>query len=310
MTPSTHSHVCRFLNTLLPAAGSATTTFFPSPVAAPAIAGPFFIALVVLAVTAGRFAGPTAVFFTVVITLPGPVAFLTTVVEVLVFELVEWVLDWLTVRCSVADDEVANDAVPGRAGGSILPGPPAAVPVVVLVFSREAVRDSLPAVALVPRLACSTMPWKEAEIAVVAAVAAVLKGEAGLSGETGRAMLLCLYGEEGRFVPAFSLIGERRRVRELWERGERTLFGLLCLETWLPAGPAFGRLWFFAMANWSSAASFSLSDAMVMSSLLRFLDLLELAGAGRGRSGLEGFEDCACGTGGRGLSRIVDGTLL
>ena len=160
----------------------------PSPVVvAPAVAGPFFIALVVLAV-AGRFAGPTAVLFNVVVTLPAAPAFLTTVVEMLVLELAEWVLDWLTVRCSAADDDDddADDAVPGRAGGSILPAP--APVAVVVVFSREAVRDNLPAVALVPRLACSTMPWKEAEMALVAAVAAVLKGEGGLSGETGRAM--------------------------------------------------------------------------------------------------------------------------
>lgn len=76
----------------------------------------------------------------------------------------------------------------GRGGGSIRPlGPgPTMVVAVVVVFSRDAVRDNLPAPVAALRLACSNTPCAAAEMAL-AAEAAVLNGE-GLGGETGRAM--------------------------------------------------------------------------------------------------------------------------
>lgn len=71
----------------------------------------------------------------------------------------------------------------GRGGGAIAVGF-----VFVLTFSLLAVRPRPRAVAPAPRLACSTMPCREALIALVAAEAAVLSGEAGLRGDVGRAM--------------------------------------------------------------------------------------------------------------------------
>ncbi len=65
---------------------------------------------------------------------------------------------------------------------------PLAFAAAVAVFSLEAVRRRLAVAVPAPRLACSTIPCSEAEMALVAALAAVLSGEAGLSGELGRAM--------------------------------------------------------------------------------------------------------------------------
>lgn len=90
----------------------------------------------------------------------------------------------------------------GRGGGSIWPR-------VVAGFSFDAVRVSF---AVVLRFACSIMPCIEAEMAEVAAVAAVLNGDAGLRGDVGRAIMLFV-GEEGAI--AYSLIGERGSVLEL-----------------------------------------------------------------------------------------------
>lgn len=79
----------------------------------------------------------------------------------------------------------------GRGGGAIFSLELAAVVaevvvvVMVVVLSLHAVRRK-PAWPP-PRLACSTIPWREAEMAFVAALAAVLRGEAGLRGEGGRA---------------------------------------------------------------------------------------------------------------------------
>lgn len=68
------------------------------------------------------------------------------------------------------------------------------------VFSREAVRLSLPAAAAVPLLVDSIMPCIEAEIALVAAEAADFSGDAGFRGDMGREKVLligdcCLKGD-------------------------------------------------------------------------------------------------------------------
>jgi hypothetical protein len=57
-----------------------------------------------------------------------------------------------------------------------------------ITFSLLAVPVKPRAVAPAPRLACSTMPCREALIALVAAEAAVLSGEAGFRGDVGRAI--------------------------------------------------------------------------------------------------------------------------
>ncbi len=64
----------------------------------------------------------------------------------------------------------------------------AAAAAAVAAFSLEAVRLRPAAAFPAPRLACSTIPCREAEMALVAALAAVLRGEAGLRGDVGRAM--------------------------------------------------------------------------------------------------------------------------
>lgn len=112
---------------------------------------------------------PTAAFVAAL----KPVPFFTTVVVLVPLPL-------LLVLCALADLAVA-----GRGGGSIFP---AAVFVAAACFSCDAVRVSFEAVALPPRFACSIMPWKLAEMADVAADAALLRGDAGFKGETGRAM--------------------------------------------------------------------------------------------------------------------------
>lgn len=55
-------------------------------------------------------------------------------------------------------------------------------------FSLDSVRRRPAAAVPAPLLACWTMPCREAEMALVAALAAVFSGEAGLSGDVGRAM--------------------------------------------------------------------------------------------------------------------------
>jgi len=115
--------------------------------------------------------------------------FFTTVVLVLLADVllvVLWLLDELTAR---------SVCTTGRGGGSILLGIPTAI---AIGLSRDVVRVSLPAVAAVLRLACSTMPWMEAEMALVAAEAADLSGEMGLRGEIGRAMKLGFEGDDGK----------------------------------------------------------------------------------------------------------------
>lgn len=54
-------------------------------------------------------------------------------------------------------------------------------------FPLDSVRRKPAAAVPAPRFACSTMPCSEAEMALVAALAAVLSGETGLSGDIGRA---------------------------------------------------------------------------------------------------------------------------
>lgn len=142
------------------------------------------------------------------------------------------------------------------------------MPFAVGAFSLEAVRVNLPAAA-VPRLALSIMPCIEAEIALDAADAAVLSGEAGFNGETGRAIML-LAGEMGAM--GSSLTGERGNVLELCDLGDSTFVGCFCDLDAGRAGPAgFVRLLFFVTGSDSGASSFSLSDAMLMSELFRFL---------------------------------------
>lgn len=159
-----------FRSTLRPAAGSATTTFL----AAAVLAAVFFIAVLV----AAEPFFSVVVWLIFVVVLP---AFFTMVVLVLeadtLLELL-WTLAELTVRvgsccgCGV-----------GRGGGAIV----MAVDFVVF-FSLLAVRPRPRAVAPAPRFACSTMPWREALMALEATEAAVLSGEAGFRGDVGRAM--------------------------------------------------------------------------------------------------------------------------
>ena len=178
----TSSHQFLFLNTLRPAAGSATTTFLFATLAFAFNAPPAFVA-VVLFIAVALFAATGLLF---VVALPR-FALVTTVVfvdVVLISDDDVTLLDALVVRCG--DD--GTDGT-GRGGGSILPFAAAAVAafVAVVVFSRDAVRLSFPAVAA-PRLACSIIPCAAAEMADVAADAADLRGEAGFSGEMGLAM--------------------------------------------------------------------------------------------------------------------------
>lgn len=104
-------------------------------------------------------------------------------------------------------------------------------------------------------------------------------GEVGLSG----------------LVYASPLIGERGRVRELWERGDSTLAGLLVRDT--ARAPAvvvtFPPRVFFATARDSGAEakSFSLSEAICMEEDFRFLPL-PVGAWMLGRMGDEGFEGC------------------
>lgn len=123
---------------------------------------------------------------------------LTTVVPLDAVDMsvpVLWLLAWLTVLCGL----LGADGT-GRGGGSMTPR----VLAVAVVLSFDAVRFRR---AAAPRFACSNMPCMLAETAV----AAVLSGEAGLSGDVGRAIMLLV----GEVFTGYSLIGERGRVREL-----------------------------------------------------------------------------------------------
>lgn len=195
--------------------------------------------------------------------------------------------------------------VAGRGGGSILRGDEALTVVLealALTLSLETVRAILP---VVPRFACSIIPCTLAEIAEVAAVAADLKGEAGLSGEMGRAMKL-LVGDAGAMMVLNSLMGERGSVRELWDRGERTDAVLVEREVGrvvplvVLAGAAFPRLVFLLTGKVSCSTWFSLSDAIWISELIRFRPLGG-AGCGAGRVG-DGIFCCSSGSAGRGRS--------
>jgi hypothetical protein len=78
------------------------------------------------------------------------------------------------------------------------------------VFSREAVRLSLPAAAAVPRFVDSIISCMDAEIALVAADAADLSGETGLTGDVGRESVLFM-GD----IPPYDFTGDCGKVREL-----------------------------------------------------------------------------------------------
>ena len=178
-----------FLNTLLPAAGgSAATLFFA---AAPVTLPPaHFVALTLVVV--GHVA-----FFVAVLALrpvfPFRTAFLVITVVALdvmdELEAAEWLLTWLTGRsccccccCCFAFCCGAAGAAAGRAGGAMV------LPLALLAaFPLDSVRRRPAAAVPAPRLACSTMPCNEAEMTLVAALAAVLSGETGLSGDIGRA---------------------------------------------------------------------------------------------------------------------------
>ena len=158
----------------------------------------FFIAVLV---AAGPFL--SVVFWLSVASALAP--FFTTVVLVLdaltLLELL-WVLAELIVRVGSC---CWRGCGRGRGGGGI-----DFVNFEVVTFSLLAVRVRPRAVAPALRLACSTMPCKDALMAFVATVAAALRGEAGLRGDVGRAMKECCLVGDG-----WSLIGERGRVREL-----------------------------------------------------------------------------------------------
>jgi hypothetical protein len=144
------------------------------------------LATPLLAVAPGLLGSAAVVFAVVFVVAALPRLGFTTVVPLDTVEisvLALCVLVWLKVRCGL---EGALGA--GRGGGSICPRVD-----VVVVFSFEAVRLSLDAA---PRFACSSMPCIDAEMADVAAVAAVLSGEAGLRGDVGRAIML-FAGEVG-----------------------------------------------------------------------------------------------------------------
>lgn len=166
----------------------------------------------------------------------------------------------------------------GRGGGSILPRMFAVLAMVGLkgdVFSREAVRLRVSAAAAVRRLVDSIMPCMDAEMALVAAEAADLKGEVGLSGEVGREKAL-LTGER-------DLIGDCGRVRELCERGDRTVAVLPVRDIARGgAATAFPRVFFATGSVSETWSSFSLSAAMCISDDLRFFPR---AGEGCGRFG-------------------------
>lgn len=170
----------------------------------------------------------------------------------------------------------------------------AAVGLVGDVFSRDAVRLILPAAAAVPRLVDSIIPCMEAEMAVVAADAADLSGDAGLRGDTGR--------EKAFLMGDCGLMGEWGKVRELCERGDRIFVGLPARDVALVGAVAvfFVRV-FFAIGRLSDTnTSSSLSRAMWIWEDLRFLPL---SGDCCARTGDGAFEDWSRGRGGKGRSR-------
>lgn len=161
-----------FLNTLRPAAGSATTTFF---VCAAELAA-FFVAVAPLtAADVGTFLVVVAV--TVVVILPPPLAAAAALFAVTTVVPVLEVLVALEV-----DMALAVRSCGGTGGGAIVLFFAFAVVVVGTVLGeifRAAVR--------VLFFACSTMPARLAVMALVAADVAVFRGLAGFKGEGGRA---------------------------------------------------------------------------------------------------------------------------
>lgn len=135
-------------------------------------------------------------------------------------------------------------------------------------------------------------------MALVAADAAVFKGEAGFRGETGRAKHDAPL--EGDWLP--SLTGDRGIVRELWDLGESTVpvlvafDGICCFV--LPAA-AFVRRGFLGFGMVSVTGAFSLSDVMLNSSTACVIlgGCSFRAGLGAALPGLD--EEC-CGIGGSG----------
>lgn len=142
----------------------------------------------------------------------------------------------------------------------------------MLFLSRDVVREALAAVAAVPRFACSIMPCTDAEIADVATDATDLSGDAGLSGEMGRAIML-LIGDAGAME--YSLPSGFGNVREFCDLGDNTAACLTVREAARVAAPALPRFWFLRTERASraagaasaadpgpGAASFSLSEAI------------------------------------------------
>ena len=220
----------------------------------------------------------------VLVVRPVPVAFLvTTVVADEVFDDIEadeYVLAWLAGLDEVGPAS-CGPSMPfasGRGGGAILPLLP--------VFSFDAVRRKLDPAVPAPRLACSTMPWREAEIALVAALAADFRGEAGLRGEVGRPIKASLDGDCGggaALLLLLSLIGDRGKVRELCDLGDSTLAGAAAAalvvfdaaRVAVVAGPFLARLGFLGLETVfpPTTDSFSLSDKITISELRRFVPL-------------------------------------
>jgi hypothetical protein len=68
-------------------------------------------------------------------------------------------------------------------------------------------------------------------------------------------------------------MGDRGRVRELWERGERTEFSFVVFDAVRCGTVGLARLLFFMTGRVSGPPIlwFSLSDVICMSELLRFL---------------------------------------
>lgn len=148
-----------FLNTLLPAAGSATTTFFAG--AAAAFAAGAFAAVDLVAI------GPVAFLVLVALSVvfPFPTAFFVITVVALdvavQLEAAEWLLTWLSGRsgCCGCCCSSSVAAAARRGGGAILPLSFAeAAAAAVAAFSLEAVRLRPAAALPAPRLACSTIP--------------------------------------------------------------------------------------------------------------------------------------------------------
>jgi hypothetical protein len=154
---------------------------------------------------------------------------------------------------------------------------------VVEAFSLEAVRFTPAATLPAPRFACSTIPCSEADMALVAEFVAVLSGEAGFSGEAGREIWNGLVGEYAAGLTG--LIGERERVRELWDLGESTLPGpfLAARDAVREFGAlALVRLRFLGLESGSgwTTGSFSLSERMAISESSCFVPFRRMGRAG------------------------------